>query len=245
MNDSDQRVPDNTLEILAKNFFKESLEYGFQQVDYIRFANVLFDLSMHNENGTVRKKTDAKAYDITKNMKFPLKGKRVWIRMPEPEKDKSLLTRWLSDEFGKYFLFSRTTAQSINVNQLINGSSNAVGLIIFPDGTPVGAVAFLNHDKDQHKAELRKLIGDPNMRGMGLAKEATRLWIQYGLSTLKLKKIYVNTLNTNIRNIRLNEELGFKVEGLLCNEVFVDGQYKDVLRMGLWVNSSLPNAEKT
>ena len=79
---------------------------------------------------------------------------------------------------------------------------------------------------------------------MGLAKEATRLWIQYGLSALKLKKIYVNTLNTNIRNIRLNEELGFKVEGLLCNEVFVDGQYKDVLRMGLWFNSSLSDAEK-
>ena len=244
MNDSDQRVPDNTLEILAKNFFKESLEYGFQQADYIRFANVLFDLSMHNENGAVKKKTDVKAYDITKNMKFPLKAKRVWIRELQPEKDKSLLKQWLSDEFGKYFLFSRTTAQSIGIDQLINGPSNACGLIIFPDGTPVGAVAFLNHDKDQHKAELRKLIGDPNMRGMGLAKEATRLWIQYGLSALKLKKIYVNTLNTNIRNIRLNEELGFKVEGLLCNEVFVDGQYKDVLRMGLWFNSSLSDAEK-
>ena len=237
MNDSEQKVPDNTLEILAKNFFKESIEYGFQQVDYIRFANVLFDLSMQNENGAAKKKTDAKVYDITKNMKFPLKGERVWIRAPQPEKDKSLLKQWLSDEFGKYFLFSRTTAESIDLNQLIKGSSHVVGLIIFPDGTPIGAVAFLNHDKDQHKAELRKLIGDPNMRGMGLAKEATRLWIQYGLSTLKLRKIYVNTLNTNIRNIRLNEELGFKVEGLLCNEVFVDGQYKDVLRMGLWFKS--------
>jgi len=88
MNDSEQKVPDNTLEILARNFFKESIEYGFQQVDYIRFANVLFDLSMHNENGAVKKKTDMKKYDITKKMKLPLKGKRVWIRAPQPEKDK-------------------------------------------------------------------------------------------------------------------------------------------------------------
>jgi len=102
------------------------------------------------------------------------------------------------------------------------------------DDTPIGAVAFLNYDVMQFKAELRKLIGEPNMRGKGLGKEATRLWIRYGTETLDLKKIYLNTLDTNIRNIRLNEEIGFRVEGILRNEVFVDGKYKDLLRMGLW-----------
>ena len=35
-------------------------------------------------------------------------------------------------------------------------------------------------------------------------------------------------------NIRLNEDLGFRVEGVLRNEVLIDGTYHDVLRMGLW-----------
>lgn len=233
MNNSEQKVPEKTLETLARNFFKESVDYGFQQMDYIRFTNMLFDLSIQDQGNEKKKKTDAKTYRIIKNMKLPLKGKRIWIRALESQKDEALLKKWLSDEFGRYFLLSRTTAETISFRQLIKSESNIVGLVIFPDGTPVGAVAFLNHDMNQHKAELRKLIGDPNMRGMGLAKEATHLWIQYGLSKLELKKIYVNTLNTNIRNIRLNEELGFKIEGLLRNEVCVDGQYKDVLRMGL------------
>ena len=104
---------------------------------------------------------------------------------------------------------------------------------VLHDDRPIGAMGFLKHDYTQHKAELRKLIGDPDLRGQGYAREATRLWIQYGLQGMGLKKIYLNTLETNLRNIRLNEELGFKVEGILRNEVMIDGRTHDVVRMGL------------
>ena len=86
---------------------------------------------------------------------------------------------------------------------------------LLPDGTPIGCVAFLDYDADQRKAELRKLVGDPAQRGKGYGKEASALWIRYGLTTLGLKKIYLNTLETNIHNVHLNEELGFRVEGIL------------------------------
>jgi len=72
------------------------------------------------------------------------------------------------------------------------------------------------------------------MRGKGYAKEATQLWIRYGLTALDLKKIHLSTFHTDMRNVRLNEDLGFKVEGILRNEICVDGVYLDVLRMGLW-----------
>ena len=107
-------------------------------------------------------------------------------------------------------------------------------MITLKDGRAIGSVAFLDYDPVQRKAELRKLIGEPELRGKGYAKEASELWLRYGLGTLGLKKIYLNTLNTNLRNLRLNEELGFKIEGILRNEVYFDGQYHDVLRMGLW-----------
>jgi RimJ/RimL family protein N-acetyltransferase len=116
----------------------------------------------------------------------------------------------------------------------VRSDSNIVGIITLSDGTPIGSVAYLDHDPAQGKAELRKLIGDVRQRRKGYGKEATALWIRYGLEVLQLKKIYLHTLNTNIRNIKLNEELGFVVEGILHNEVFIDGRYHDVLRMGLW-----------
>lgn len=72
------------------------------------------------------------------------------------------------------------------------------------------------------------------MRGRGCAPEATRLWIRYGSRALGIKKIYRNTLRPNIRNIKINEQFSFEVEGILRNEVFFDGEYHDILRMGLW-----------
>ena len=69
-----------------------------------------------------------------------------------------------------------------------------------------------------------------------MAEEATRLWIRYGVNVLKLEKIYVSTLQTQISNIKLNESIGFRVEGLLRNEVLIDGTRHDVLRMGLCVD---------
>ena len=130
---------------------------------------------------------------------------------------------------------SRSTARKTTLNNLINTVSNVFGVVTLPDNTPIGLVAFLDYDTLQRKTELRKLIGDPKMRGKGFAKEATKLWIQYGITKLGLKKIYLNTLDTNIRNIKLNEELGFEIEGILRNEVFFDDKSHDVLRMGLCV----------
>ena len=145
-----------------------------------------------------------------------------------------MLDRWLADGWGRYFLLSSTTAQRLDAHEVVQSENSVVGMITLPDSTPIGSVAFLDHDPAQKKAELRKLIGDVGQRRKGFGKEASALWIKYGLEVLNLKKIYLSTLNTNIRNIKLNEELGFIVEGILHNEVFIDGTYHDVLRMGLW-----------
>ena len=52
---------------------------------------------------------------------------------------------------------------------------------------------------------------------------------------LGLEKIYVSTLQTHIRNIQLNETIGFQVEGVLHNEVRIRDHRHDVLRMGMCV----------
>ena len=130
------------------------------------------------------------------------------------------------------YVISLTLILILIISPIINGQEEIKGnqTVVLV----VGFGPFLNYDVNHLKAELRKMIGNPKYRGKGYAKEATKLWINYGFCNLDLKKIYLNTFDTNIRNIRLNEEVGFRVEGILGNEVFVDGEYKDVLRMGLW-----------
>jgi len=57
------------------------------------------------------------------------------------------------------------------------------------------------------------------------------LWIKYGINNLGLNKIYLDTVENNIRNVGLNKELGFHIEGVLRKEIFIDNKYYDVLRM--------------
>jgi RimJ/RimL family protein N-acetyltransferase len=144
-----------------------------------------------------------------------------------------LMRGWLDDEDGRQFLLSCATAEFENCEKLASDKATILGIITLLDGTPIGAIGFLGICRTHRKAELRKLIGVPSMRGQGLAKEATELWLGYGLTTLKLNKVYLHTLDTHLRNIRLNESLGFTIEGILRNEVLVDGKFRDVLRMGL------------
>jgi RimJ/RimL family protein N-acetyltransferase len=126
-----------------------------------------------------------------------------------------------------------TRATTCSIEELISLEQNIIGIITLKDGKPIGTVAFLNHDSVNRKAELRKLIGDSEYRGKGYGKEATKYWIKYGFEILKLQKIYLNTTETNFHNIKINEELGFKVEGILRDEILMDGIPHDVLRMGL------------
>jgi len=236
MND-EQKIPDSTIEALARSIFRESTAYGFRQADYLRLVNFFLDITMENGKGRKNEKssTDTPPFKTVKNQytKMPLISHRIEIREFNKKQDLARMKEWLEDEMGRYFLLSRSDAKKMDLKQILANKSNLIGIIALPDHKPIGAVAFLDLDPVQKKAELRKLIGDKEMRGMGYAKEACDIWIQYGIHALGLKKIYLNTLNTNLHNIKLNEDLGFKVEGILRNEVYFDDDYHDILRMGL------------
>ena len=242
MSENSSRIPDLTLETLSRTFYTEATKYGFTHVDYVRYVNLLLDMAMQGRPGN----TDAGGADtgsmvdsgqhatIDGAVELPLRGDSVVVRQFDPEEDLPLFDRWLAELSGRYFLLSRITTERQDIREVAASDSSHLGIITLPDATPIGSVAFLDHDLVHRKAELRKMIGDPEYRRKGFATQASALWIQYGIQTLGLKKIYVNTLNANIGNIKLNEDLGFKLEGILRNEVFIDGAHRDVLRMSMW-----------
>jgi RimJ/RimL family protein N-acetyltransferase len=235
-----KEVPSQTIETFARGIFKEAVAYGFTRVDLVRLINGLMDLcANHGQSPAAADKKNQKQPfpELPAGRGFPLEGARIRIDRFQPATDTELLEAWLSDEYGRHFLISSATAQLLDIDALTHKATNHIGLIRMKDGRPVGAVAFLDHQSEHRRAELRKLIGEPSVRGQGLAEEATRLWIAHGITNLGLEKIYVSTLQTHIRNIKLNEDIGFSVEGILHNEVLIDGKRHDVLRMGLTVNS--------
>jgi RimJ/RimL family protein N-acetyltransferase len=228
-------IPRATIKALARSIIKEASSYGFGQVDVIRLVNELLDASANDvASGTPPVAKTADAVVATGDTTIlPLSGDSVAIRLFDNKQDLRLLRRWLPDKYGRFFVLSCATARSDSVDDLCSDKSNLFGVITTLSGTPIGALAFLDYKNPQRRAELRKLIGEPDFRGRGLAEEATRLWIDYGFNGLGLDKIYVSTLQTHLSNIQLNERIGFQVEGLLRNEVLIDGERHDVLRMGV------------
>lgn len=232
---SQPKIPDTTIDILSRNFFKEAIHYGFRYEDYLRFVNTLLEYAIESKNGQpISVENDQNGFfENLKSWKLPLETKNLIIREFNKNEDKELLEAWMKDKYGRHFLLSISSSNQHTIENVISLRKNILGIVTLKDGRPIGTVAFLNYDSDNRKAELRKLIGEPEFRGKGFGKEATKYWIHYGFENLNLKKIYLNTTDTNFRNIKLNEELGFKVEGVLRDEVIFDKLPHDVLRMGL------------
>lgn len=227
-------IPDETILAFAKTICAEAQKYGFRQLDFVRLMNAMMDVSADGKFDTVQQPdTEEWSSGTVRAIEFPLQSQRLKIQRADPVADKALLQSWMDDQYGRHFLLSSATAQPMDLDQLLTNPNNVVGLVLDEDDEPIGAVAYLDIDQVQKRAELRKLIGVPSARGKGFAEEATRLWIQYGGDQLGLEKLYVSTLQTHLRNIQLNESIGFRVEGLLQREVLISGERHDVLRMGL------------
>ena len=228
-------LKDITIETVTKSIINETSKCGFRQADYISLVNAILDLSLtkYPSNNVKQQKIDITSE--TTQITLPVTGENVRIRSFSRTVDYEIVNKWLEDDLGRWFLLSRPDTREMTLDQLIEDKDNILAMILLHDDSPIGLLAFLDINKEYSKAELRKLIGDPEFREKGFAKEATKLWIQYGINTLGLKKIYLNTIENNIRNITLNMELGFKVEGVLRKECFIDNEYYDILRMGLIV----------
>lgn len=232
MTDFEMKISDSiTIETISKTILNETAKWGFKSSDYILLVNGLLDLSLTKplQNESIEKNEEK-----TKRGKLdlPLRGKLIEVRLFDKKNDNKLVQDWLKDKAGRWFLLSRSSSSGKTLQQLFEDERNLFGIITLPDSTPIGLMGFLNCDQNNHKAEMRKLIGAEIHRGKGYAKEATMLWIQYGINNLGLKKIYLNTIENNIRNLTLNKELGFQIEGILRKEFVINDEYYDVIRMG-------------
>lgn len=102
--------------------------------------------------------------------------------------------------------------------------------IIDKGGESLGLVELIEIDYVHRRAEFQIII-DPKHQGMGYATLATRLAMEYAFCVLNLYKLYLVVDNENAKAIHIYKKMGFEVEGVLKQEFFVNGMYRDVTRM--------------
>lgn len=217
-------------ETVLSTTINELKKLNLSSKDYVNLANSILDIAI---NGNKVNQVEEVDYLIDEKIDFPITYDDIVIIPFENKKHKKLLTEWTRSESGKEFLLSRIDNIERNLDELINDKGNIFGIIQTKDKTPIGVMGYLHYDKLNNKAELRKLIGNRDYSGKGFGKKATKAWITFGLNRLKLRKIFIYTYDTNLRNIRINRDLGFNLEGVFKAENLDKDVPKDILRMAL------------
>lgn len=226
------------LKLVTQSFYRELVNYGVDIQDIVTVTNNLLDHAT-GDNGNIdnnksyynklftlkdvddrwQKDQSLCNHDVTIR---PMDAELIphiegWLKQPDTHDSFIGLYPTVTDDLRHYF-FERLDHYYFT---------------IFHNDQPVGFIGADNIDEQSHKLEMKKFIGDPDLRGKGIGKRATFLFLYYCFRIKNLNKVYIHSMDTNIRNINLNSKFGFELEGVFFEEIFLDDQYRDVVRMGL------------
>ncbi len=180
-------------------------------------------------------------------MRVPfLVGRRLYLRpLQETDLNEGYLG-WLNDsEVTRYLAFGRfPVTDSANREYLRRffGSTADILLAIvdIESDQHIGNVTLNRIDWIDRTADTGIMIGRKDFWGRGYATEAWTLLIRYAFERLGLHKIIAGSTAEHTGSLSALKKLGFQREGILRGEIFLDGKYHDVIRMGLFVEEFIP-----
>lgn len=100
-------------------------------------------------------------------------------------------------------------------------------------GVSVGVLSLVEIDEINRKCEIDIII-DERYQGKGYGKQGFILGVKYGFDVLNIFKMYLVLLAHNEPGRRVYQFAGFKKEGRLKKEFFLNGEYVDAERMCLF-----------
>jgi ribosomal-protein-alanine N-acetyltransferase len=167
--------------------------------------------------------------------------KDVVLRRPEP-KDVEQLYIYRNDEEVIKYLGGFSTGYAIqDLKEWIESHRKRTDEIIWiiadkEQDRCLGHVGLYKIDHRVRTAEFAILLGDKTSWGKGIGKQVSSAIIAYGFRQLHLHRIQLEVLATNPRAKHLYDTLGFKQEGTLRDGQFRDGNYIEIVIMGLLEN---------
>ncbi len=227
------------LKLVTHSFYKELVNYGVDAHDIINVSTQLLDHVLQknvpeNNNGSYQ--GDFKIGDIKdlwrKEKKLVLKD--VHIEPLHDDETVETICHWLKQrEVSQTFIRFFPKEKNQLHEYLLDNPTRKYFAVRYLKKNLVGIIGAENLDKENKKLEMKKFIGASDFRNRGIGKLSTFLFLYYVFEIMDFNKIYIHSLDTNIKNINLNSKFGFELEGILYSEVFLNGKPRDVLRMGL------------
>lgn len=95
------------------------------------------------------------------------------------------------------------------------------------DKKPIGRIGLGHIDWVNGWANVYIWIGEKEYWGKNIATEATELLIDYAFKELNLHKLHGGVIIDNVGSWSVAEKLGFVLEGIEKEAMYVDGKYLD------------------
>ena len=169
-------------------------------------------------------------------------GERVVLREYRAE-DISALRAWVNDGettryLGGAYRRPQTWEQTEDwLNRRLNGDLGGESFVIAEKDSQkyLGQCDLMMIDSVARKAEIA-IVLLPEARGKGIAAEALKLLLRYAFDVLNLNRVFLKCAAKNEAALRLYRRNGFREEGILRQDLYIDGEYEDAVLMGLLKN---------
>ena len=164
----------------------------------------------------------------------------ILVRLRAYEKsDADALVRWFSDDEVTRWLgpmnvpISRAKQEKFIEMAAEAGDDAKYFAIETLDRKLVGDCGLGYIDWKCRKAEFFITIGEKQLWDKGFGTDALRIVARLAFDKMNLNRLWLTALVDNPRAVRCYEKCGFVREGLLRQESYVDGNYRDVFLMAL------------
>ena len=161
-----------------------------------------------------------------------LRGKKASLRPMKP-KEVELIHKWANNPdviphwYGKKMSLKEIKddwkPHYFNDNDPYSGRCFAIEV----DDKPIGMVNYNEIDKDNQKVEIDIIIGERNNWNKGYGTDALKTLISYLFKKFKINRIWLAPYLSNPRAIRAYEKVGFRREGILRENSFINGKFVD------------------
>lgn len=101
------------------------------------------------------------------------------------------------------------------------------------NGKYIGGCGIKSVDWLSRKLVVGIFIGDKKYWGKGYGTDAMKILVKFIFEQMNINKIKLNVFSFNKRAKKCYEKCGFKVEGILKEELFRDGKYYDEYIMSI------------
>ena len=165
-------------------------------------------------------------------------GDNVYLRAIEQE-DAPHFVEWLNDPEVRCYLARSFPPLNLGrerewIEQLYKDQSRVVfGIVLKTSDKLIGSTGLEGIDWRSRRAGFGIAIGDKTQWSKGFGTEATKLIVRYGFDTLNLNRIFLHVFDHNPRAMRAYEKAGFVREGVLRQDRYIEGAYRDSIVMGI------------